>query len=159
MNRALLSSRSCDWETPQDFFDELDKEFHFDLDPCATRETAKCFAFFTPQQDGLKQNWAGRRVFMNPPYGRQISRWVRKAFHESARGALVVCLLPARTDTKWWWDYCHRGEIRFLKGRLRFRRLGRSAPGHGSAPFPSAIVIFRPRALPEVHRVETGDST
>src|SRR5262249_4101706 len=97
--------------------------------------------------DGLAQDWAGETVFMNPPYGRQISRWVRKAHDSAARGATVVCLVPARTDTHWWHNYVIDGEVRFLKGRLKF------GDSKNSAPFPSALVIFRP-TLPTGRRIE-----
>jgi phage N-6-adenine-methyltransferase len=128
-----------DWETPPAFFAELDAEFGFTLDACATAATAKCGAFFTPADDALLRSWDGV-VWMNPPYGRQISAWVEKAFTEAVRGATVVCLLPARTSTAWWHDYCMRGEVRFIRGRLKFV----GAPS--AAPFPSAVVIFRPGA-------------
>lgn len=88
-----------DWTTPQDFFDELDKEFHFTLDPCALPETAKCKAFFTPDDDGLKQSWGGQVVFCNPPYGREVGKWVKKCYDESRNGAIVALLIPARTNT------------------------------------------------------------
>lgn len=145
MDRILFSSLCMDWGTPQDFFDKLDSEFDFTLDPCASPNTAKCKRFFTPVEDGLKQSWRGERVFMNPPYGREISNWVRKAFEESReRETLVVCLLPARTDTAWWWDYCMRGDIRFIRGRLKF--VGKNDKGilvNNSATFPSAVVVFK----------------
>lgn len=124
------------WETPRHVFDELNQEFRFDIDVCATKENAKCATFFSPEMDGLKQEWEGT-CWMNPPYGRAIGDWVKKAYESSLKnGVTVVCLLPARTDTKWWHDYCMRGEIRFIKGRLKFEG------GKNSAPFPSAIVIF-----------------
>lgn len=141
LNSGLFSSRDIDWATPKTFFDELDAEFHFTLDACATAENAKCANFFSPEQDGLKQVWSGT-VFMNPPYGRQILRWVEKAFKTAETGgATVVCLLPARTDTRWFWDFCFKGEVRFIRGRIKFERLGAKT----SAPFPSCIVIFRPK--------------
>lgn len=137
ISAALLSSAAADWTTPQDLFDELDAEFHFELDPCATPENAKCAAYFTAEQDGLVQPWAPAVVFMNPPYGRQIGRWVEKAEAESRAGATVVALVPARTDTRWWHECIADHEVRFLRGRLRF---GSASSG---APFPSAVVIFR----------------
>ena len=131
-----FSSRRSDWETPQDFFDKLNQEFHFDIDVCATARNAKCEKYYSPKDDGLKQAWCGT-CWMNPPYGREITQWMQKAYESALEGATVVCLVPARTDTRWWHDYCLKGEIRFIKGRLKF--------GHAknSAPFPSAIVIFR----------------
>jgi len=141
---TFQKSGQYDWETPQAFFDELNKEFDFTLDPCCTPENAKCKKFFTEKEDGLKQSWAGERVFMNPPYGTLISKWVKKAYEEAQAGALVVCLLPARTDTRWWWDYCMKGEICFIKGRLKFK--GRNTKGelvNYPATFPSAVVVFR----------------
>ena len=137
MDSVHFSSQRHDWTTPQDFFDKLDAEFGFTLDPCCLHETAKCAKHFTPEEDGLAQDWSGDVVFMNPPYGREIGKWVRKAYDESQRGATVVCLIPARTDTAYWHDYAMRGEVRFVRGRLKF---GGSSVG---APFPSAVVIFR----------------
>jgi len=126
-----------DWETPQDFFDKLNEEFCFDLDVCATDQNAKCNQYYTVEDDGLKQQWLGT-CWMNPPYGREIKKWMEKAHKESLRGATVVCLVPSRTDTAWWHDHAVHGDIRFLRGRLKFG-------GHkNSAPFPSAVVIFRP---------------
>lgn len=117
ITRGLFSSATDMWETPQNFFDELDKEFHFSCDVCATRENAKCAKFYTPEQDGLKQTWEGT-LWMNPPYGREIGKWVKKA---SESNATVVCLLPARTDTRWFHDYVYgKAEIRFVRGRLKF---------------------------------------
>lgn len=138
-NRALFSSASGDWETPQELFDALDDEFGFDLDACATEKTTKLFRFFTPETNALEQDWTGT-VFCNPPYGREIGRWVEKGYIEAQSGTadVVVMLLPSRTDTKWWhaWVMC-ADEIRFIEGRLRFS-------GHkNSAPFPSCIVVFR----------------
>lgn len=130
------SSATDEWETPQDLFDELDAEFGFHRDVCATEANAKCAAFLSPEIDGLAQPWIGV-CWMNPPYGDAIRYWVEKAWTEAERGATVVCLLPARVDTGWWWDYCRRGEIRFLRGRLKF------GGGDMSAPFPSAVVVFR----------------
>ena len=138
MNNALFSSNTAEWATPPDFFKNLDAEFHFDLDPCATPENAKCRDFYTIEKDGLTQNWGGRRVFCNPPYGRQIGKWVRKCWEESRKpGTLVVALIPARTDTRYFHEYIYHKakEVRFLRGRLHFNNAG-------PAPFPSMVVIF-----------------
>lgn len=132
------SSATDEWPTPQKIFDGLNAEFGFTLDPCCTAESAKCSKFYTKAEDGLQQDWSTERVFMNPPYGRDISQWMKKAYGESLRGALVVCLVPARTDTEWWHTYAMRGEIRLYKGRIKF------VGGKANAPFPSAVVIFRP---------------
>lgn len=135
---VMFSSKTDLWETPQDFFDKLDSEFHFNLDVCALPENAKCAAFYTPEMDGLSQPWYGN-CWCNPPYGRQVGRWVAKAAQSAEAGATVVMLLPARTDTAWFHDYIYgRAEVRFVRGRLKF---GGSA---NSAPFPSMVVIFRP---------------
>ena len=133
------SSKTNEWSTPQDFFDELDKEFNFTLDPCATSENAKCNKYFTVEDNGLKQDWSKDVVFMNPPYGREIKYWVQKAFEESLKGATVVCLIPARTDTAYWHDYIFgkADDIRFLRGRLKF------GDSKNPAPFPSAIIIYK----------------
>ena len=133
-----FSSATDEWATPQFLFDALNAEFRFSLDPCATPENAKCSRFYTRKEDGLQQDWSEETVFMNPPYGREIGRWMQKAYEASRSGATVVCLIPARTDTSWWHRYAMRGEIRLLQGRLKF------GDGQNSAPFPSAIVIFRP---------------
>jgi phage N-6-adenine-methyltransferase len=131
-----FSSATDDWATPQDFFDDLNREFNFDLDVCASSTNAKCARYFTAQDDGLTQKWGGV-CFMNPPYGRTIGKWMAKAVAEWQAGATVVCLVPARTDTIWWHTYAMQGEIRFIKGRLKF---GNSK---NAAPFPSAVVVFR----------------
>lgn len=136
---AMFSSKTDLWETPQDFFDQLNAEFHFDLDVCALPENAKCKWYYTPELDGLSQPWDGT-CWCNPPYGRGIGAWVRKARSASAAGHTVVMLLPARTDTRWFHDYIYgpdRAEIRFIRGRLKF------GGSRNSAPFPSTVVVFR----------------
>lgn len=135
INKGMFTSNTDLWATPQDFFDKLNEEFNFELDVCATKENAKCEKYFTEEMDGLKQEWTGV-CWMNPPYGRQIGKWLKKAYESSLNGATVVCLVPARTDTKWWHEYCMKGEIRLVKGRLKF------GDSKNSAPFPSAVVIF-----------------
>lgn len=139
LNNGLFSSTTDQWATPQKFFDELNKEFNFDLDPCATKENAKCRKYFTEQENGLLQDWNGHRVFCNPPYGRAIAEWVRKCYYESRKpDTLVVMLIPARTDTSYFHDYIyHKAEIRFVRGRLHFNE---SPQG---APFPSMVVVYR----------------
>jgi len=129
-------SRTEEWATPPGVFEELSREFSFTLDPCSTHENAKCVLHYTKADDGLAQDWANHTVFMNPPYGRAIKHWMRKAYESSQNGALVVCLVPARTDTQWWHQFAVRGDIRFLRGRLRFGQ------ATSSAPFPSAVVVF-----------------
>lgn len=139
MNNAIMFSNKTDeWATPQALFDALNEEFGFDLDPCATAETAKCPQFFTKDDDGLTKNWGGRVVFCNPPYSK-AAEWVKKCYAESLKpGTTVVLLVPARTDTKWFHKYIyHRAEIRFLKGRLKF------SDSQNAAPFPSMLVVFR----------------
>lgn len=134
------SSKTEEWSTPQELFDAIDKVCGpFTLDPCATPENAKCDLYYTKEIDGLQQPWAPHTVWMNPPYGTVIGKWVAKAYEESLKGALVVCLIPARTDTTWWHMYVLKGKVKFIQGRLRF---GNSK---NSAPFPSAIVIFGER--------------
>lgn len=140
MNTELMFSSKTDlWATPQDFFNELDKEFNFTLDPCATHENAKCNKYYTIEEDGLKQSWQGQIVFCNPPYGKVINDWVKKCYEESKKpGTVVVMLIPARTDTKYFHNYIYNKarDIRFVKGRLKF---GNSK---NAAPFPSMVVIF-----------------
>jgi len=143
------SSLTNEWSTPAELFARLDAEFGFTLDPCATAENAKCRKFFTQADDGLRQSWAGERVFMNPPYGRQIGAWVRKAFEESQNGALVVCLIPARTDTSYWHEYCmNASEIRLIRGRVAFGGAPKTNAHTPCAPFPSAVVVFAPLPVP-----------
>lgn len=139
LNSGMFSSSTDMWSTPQDFFDVLDAEFHFTLDPCATSENHKCVKYFTPQEDGLAQDWSGNVVFCNPPYGKEISKWVRKCYEESLKPSTkVVMLIPARTDTSYFHEYIyHKSELRFVRGRLKF---GNSSNG---APFPSMVVVFR----------------
>lgn len=141
MNTELMFSSKTDlWETPQDLFDKLNNEFQFTLDVCATPENAKCDKFYTKDQDGLKHPWKGT-VWRNPPYGRGIGQWVRRALFASVSGSTVVMLLSARTDTKWFHDYIYKRnnvEIRFIRGRLKF------GGSKNSAPFPSMVVVFMP---------------
>ena len=138
VNAGLMSSATELWGTPQSFFDELDREFGFTLDVCASDWNYKCERYFTEDDDGLLQPWSGV-CWMNPPYGREIGKWMAKAVQEWRLGAIVVCLVPARTDTAWWHDYAMQGDIRFLRGRLKFV----SPEGvKSSAPFPSAVVVF-----------------
>jgi len=138
----MLSSEDMTWGTPQDFFDKLDNEFKFTLDPCATKETAKCKKYYTKEDNGLLMGWDGEIVFCNPPYGREIKHWVKKCYNEGKKHeTTVVMLIPARTDTIYFHDYIyHKSEIRFIKGRLKF--VGKQK-GSGSAPFLSMVVIFK----------------
>lgn len=159
VNSGFFTSTTDQWPTPQPFFDALDAEFGFDLDPCASPDNAKCERFFTEADDGLTQRWEGV-VFMNPPYGRQIGKWVAKAHDASRLGATVVCLIPARTDTTYWHDHVMEAdEIRLVRGRLHFdnqRHQDDRASGKASAhnaPFPSAVVVFRPSSATGVRLV------
>ena len=137
--KALFSSEKDDWATPQYFFDELNREFNFTLDPCADESNYKCNEYFTREQNGLTKNWGGHIVFCNPPYGREIYKWVEKCYYEGHKEhTTVVLLIPARTDTRHFHDFIkHRAEVRFVKGRLKF------GEGKNSAPFPSMVVVFR----------------
>lgn len=138
MTNVHFSSKTDLWYTPIDFFNKLNNKYNFTLDPCASHENAKCKKYYTKEDDGLSKSWDNEIVFMNPPYGREISKWVKKA--SEARSSIVVCLLPARTDTKYFHDYIYKKdnvEIEFIKGRLKF------GGSNNSAPFPSMIVIFK----------------
>jgi len=144
-----FSSVSNEWETPENLYRSLNERFKFTLDPCCTHESAKCEKHYTMIENGLAQDWSQDVVFMNPPYGREISQWIQKAYLESRKGATVVCLIPARTDTSYWHNYIFgKAKIEFLKGRIRFQnRLLPSWKADGShkvsgAPFPSAVVIY-----------------
>ena len=134
----MFSSKTDLWSTPHDFYEELNREFNFNLDPCANEDNAKCKIFFTEENDGLKQDWEGHTVFCNPPYGREIPKWVEKCYQEGQKdNTTVVMLIPSRTDTKWFHNYIYgKSEIRFIKGRLKF------GDSKNSAPFPSMVVIF-----------------
>ena len=141
LNTNLMFSSETDmWSTPQYFFEKLHKVFSFNTDVCATAENTKCDNFYTEEVNGLEQVWSGV-CWMNPPYGRNITgKWVEKAYKSAKEnGATVVCLLPSRTDTKYWHDYCIKGEIYYIKGRLKF------GGSKDAAPFPSALVVFRPQ--------------
>ena len=139
--QVMASSEKTDWATPQEWFDYLHLEFKFTLVPCSTHDNAKCPHHYTHAEDGLGQSWAEERVFMNPPYGRELPKWMRKAYLEARDyGALVICFVPARVDTEWWHRFAAKAsEVRFPIGRVKF--IGADAV----APFPVAIVIFRPR--------------
>jgi len=129
LNRGLFTSQRGDWKTPKSLYQALDAEFHFDFDPCPVK----------PKSDGLEGGW-GKVNFVNPPYGRNISAWLQKGYEENQKGKTVVFLLPSRTDTKWWHQFVMKAaEIRFIRGRLKFD------DQKNPAPFPSAIVIFKPK--------------
>jgi site-specific DNA-methyltransferase (adenine-specific) len=130
-------SDSYEWSTPQAFFDGLNARYHLMLDVCASATNAKCPTYYTRDQDGLVQPWQGR-VWCNPPYGREIGKWLEKAWRsvQSGEAEIVVCLVPARPDTAWWHTWAVRAEVEFLRGRLRFG-------DKDAAPFPSALLVFR----------------
>lgn len=136
---TLFSSSRSDWETPPELFSKLDSEFKFTLDVCASDTNAKCKEYLTADVGGLMQDWGGQVCWMNPPYGKDISIWLKKAYDESRKpDTTVVCLIPSRTDTKYWHNFVMQAvEIRFIKGRVRF------VGAVSSAPFPSAIVVFK----------------
>ena len=136
---VMFSSKTGMWATPQEFFNKLDWLFGpFDLDPCACEDNAKCSKFFTEADDGLSQSWEGFTSFVNPPYGRGIDKWIKKAYDESRKeNTKVVMLIPSRTDTKYWHNYVMKAdEVHFVKGRLKF------GDSENSAPFPSAVIVF-----------------
>jgi phage N-6-adenine-methyltransferase len=143
LHSVHFSSARHDWNTPRDLFADLHREFAFTIDVCATSESACLRRFLTERDEGLMHSWAGERVWCNPPYGRQIARWMEKVWTEAEHAELIVALVPSRTDTRWWHDYAMKADdIRFLRGRLRFVLM--EAPGRviGNAPFPSALVIY-----------------
>ena len=142
------TSNDDTWSTPKDFFDELDKEFNFGLDAAAlSTSTLVPDNWYGPdhpdadRRDAFTNCWSidagDKPIWLNPPYGRTIGDWMKRANDEARHGALVVCLVPARTDTNWWHNYCIQHEVRFIKGRLKF------GGSKNSAPFPSAVVIIR----------------
>lgn len=135
----MFSNKSDEWSTPQNLYNELDAEFHFNLDPCANKYNHKCDNYYSKYNNGLNHEWGGCRVFCNPPYS-EINEWCKKAYEETFYGdcELLVMLVPSRTDTKWFHDWCYgKAEIRFIKGRIKF---GGST---NNAPFPSILVIYR----------------
>jgi len=138
VQKLMFSSNSDEWETPPEFYDKLNKRFKFTLDPCCSPDNHKCDKYYTYKEDGLSKSWADEKVFVNPPYG-DIGEWVKKAYKEATENrAIVVLLIPSRTDTKYWHDYVMNGAsvIYFVKGRLKF------SGAKNTAPFPSAIVVF-----------------
>lgn len=139
----MVSSKSNEWVTPQWLFDKLDEEFNFTLDPCSNNDNAKCKKFYTEKENGLKQNWDNDVVFMNPPYGGNTNKWIRKAWIESKKGATVVCLIVSSTDRSYWHKYIfpYASQIRFLRGRLKFSNT-KFSNTKSTAPFASAIIVF-----------------
>jgi len=139
--KAMVSSKDNEWETPRQLFKMLNSEFNFTLDPCATHENHKCPKYFTLKENGLRQDWGNEVVFMNPPYGGSTRNWIKKAWHESKRGATVVCLIVSSTDRSYWHDYIfpYAAQIRFIRGKIKF------SDAKSTAPFASAIVIFSKR--------------
>lgn len=153
MNKQLLSSKSDEWETPIELFNELNEKYHFTLDPSCQEHNHKCEKYYTQKENGLIQDWSGEIVFCNPPYGKSIGEWVKKCYSENKNNNVFICLLiPSRTDTKWFHKYIYHNknaEIIFLQGRLRF--VNRTFPSWRAdgnfkispAPFPSMLVIFK----------------
>lgn len=139
--RVIFRTGNDDWPTPQPLYDELDREFRFDLDAAASPGNAKCQHFFTVEDDALTKDWNahGKVIWCNPPYGRGLGEWVTKAVEAMEAGSTVVMLLPARTDTKWFHEHAPKAELRFIRGRVKF------GAGTGSAPFASMLLIFRPK--------------
>lgn len=136
MNKALFTSNSDEWYTPLTLFNQLNERFHFTLDPCCTKETAKASNYYTILDDGLTKNWNGNIVFCNPPYS-DIKRWVKKCYDEWNENTTIVLLIPARTDTSYFHDFIyHKAEIEFIRGRLHF------SDSKNGAPFPSMLCVF-----------------
>lgn len=152
---VMFSSKSDVWFTPDDFYKSLDEKFGFTLDPCADSQNTKCEKYYTQEEDGLQKDWKGETVFVNPPYTRgAIKSWVKKCYEEAKEeNTVVVCLIPARTDTKYWHSYCMKArEIYFVQGRLKF---GSATNVDNSAPFPSAVIVFDGHrdTLPEIKTI------
>lgn len=144
ITKGLFTSVTDEWATPQALYDELDREFHFTLDPCASADNHKCEKWYSKSDDGLSKSWSGETVFCNPPYGREIQKWVAKCAAENEGGVVCVMLIPARTDTRWFHEYIYnKAEVRFIKGRLKF------GDAKENAPFPSMIVVFGRRKADE----------
>ena len=165
MNTKLhFSSVSNEWETPVAFFQKYNKIYNFDIDVCAADNNHLCEKYYTISDDALTKDWVGN-CWMNPPYGRSIVKFVEKAYLESLKKATVVCLIPSRTDTLWWHNFVMKGEIEFIKGRLKF--INRLLPSYkedgsmkiSSAPFPSAVVVFKNQEQAKKEIMETNFST
>lgn len=140
----MVSSKSNEWSTPQDFYNKLNEEFGFQLDVASTIENAKCPMFYTVEDDGLSKDWLAVN-WMNPPYGGHTGKWLHKAYEESLKGKTTVCLIVSSTDRSYWHEliFPHAKQIRFIRGRLKF------GTSKSSAPFASAVVIFSPKAYEE----------
>lgn len=148
MNKVHFKSGNKEWETPDSVFKPLEKEFNIVLDVCANDKNTKCRTFLDKGVNSFTASWkdtlkglgdSDSACWMNPPYGRGIDRWIKKAHEEALKGVVTVALVPARTDTLWFHNYIHnKQEVRFIKGRIKF------VDASSSAPFPSMVVIFRP---------------
>lgn len=146
--KVHTSSKSNEWETPQEFFDKYNAIYNFDMDVCATDENHLVDKYWTEEDDSLTKDWGNNVCWMNPPYGRSIKHFIKKAYEESLKGATVVCLIPSRTDTSWWHDYVMKGKIEFIRGRLKF--INRTFPSWRAdgnfkvspAPFPCSVIVF-----------------
>jgi site-specific DNA-methyltransferase (adenine-specific) len=140
MSGYMAPSKTVEWGTPQDLFDSLNKEFNFTVDVAADSSNAKCSVYYTKETDGLSQDWSGQTVWCNPPYGKEIALWVKKA-HETVAaspGTTVVLLIPVRSDVRWFHDYVlGKAEIRFIRGRLKF------GGSKTAAPFPNMLVVYK----------------
>lgn len=146
----MFSSESNEWNTPQLFFNKLNEKYNFTLDPCASKHNAKCKKYYTKKDNGLEKSWEGETVFVNPPYGRDLKNWVKKAYEESRNtNTTVVLLCPARTDTKYFHDYMMKAsELYFIKGRLKFENKNKNS---NSAPFPSVVAVFKSKTTPTIN--------
>jgi len=139
--KGLFSSENHKWETPDLIFNDLNRVFNFTLDVCATNKNTKIPEnYFSPADNGLEKDWQNNVCFMNPPYGRDVQDWVKKAYNESLKGTTVVALVPARTDTKWFQDCWKADYLYFIKGRVKFK--DEDGNSTGSATFPSVLVIW-----------------
>ena len=138
----MVSSKTNEWATPQKLFDYLDNIFHFTLDPCSTEENKKCDKNYTIEDDGLSKSWDNEVVFMNPPYGGHTKEWLTKAEEQRYRGTTTVCLIVSSTDRSYWHEIIDKNAdaVWFLRGRVKF------GGNKTTAPFASAIVIFRPNS-------------
>ena len=147
-NDYLHSSNNMNWETPDWLFDALDKEFEFTVDVCADEKNKKCKRFYSEDNSCLDKNWEDERCFMNPPYGRNLPKFMEKAYNESKKGATVVCVVPVRPESKWWQNYAMKAEIRYFRQRLKFTLTGKRSD---VAPFATAIIVFKPWLFKETY--------
>jgi len=146
VKQSWFNRDKTNYETPDNIFNPLNEKYHFTLDVAADNENHKCDNYYSQEDDGLNKDWGINICWMNPPFGRGLKKWVAKAHSESLKGATVVCLIPVRTNTNWWHDYCLQADVEFIKGEVTFKGYDRGLW------MPFAIVVFSPKELEEAQK-------